>query len=177
LRMSGPLPANEPVLSQYRICIVLASRQIYSRNRCTRSDQYPCLLGIAAGDFVTGWKLHEPRGTPSLCLRIQTDRFPRCRVAGRKVENNMVERKLTIAEITVEEAGLKLVEAPQTHSLASRWRSMGEPKLPIRRGLNIPMRSMAGQMIFRQRTATHQAVRVTRSTYSVMLAPTLAISI
>jgi hypothetical protein len=42
--------------------------QIYSGNRCTRSDRYPCHLGIAAGDFVTGWKLHEPRGTPSLML-------------------------------------------------------------------------------------------------------------
>jgi hypothetical protein len=46
----------------------------HHRNTCltraigTRSDQYPCHLGITTCDFVTGWKLHEPRGTPSLML-------------------------------------------------------------------------------------------------------------
>jgi hypothetical protein len=59
-----------PVLTQYRIYLGLASRQIYSGNRCTRSDQYPCHLGIAA-DFVTGWELHEPRGRCEIGVRMK----------------------------------------------------------------------------------------------------------
>ena len=39
------------------------------------------------------------RGTPSLMLAHPKNCFPRSYVAGRKAENNMVERKLTIAEI------------------------------------------------------------------------------
>ena len=59
------------MLTQYRIYLGLASRQIYSRNRRTRSDQFPCHLGIVTGAFVTvADAMSEPSGWRSMELFV-----------------------------------------------------------------------------------------------------------